>query len=917
MKTDDRYRRAAAAGGVGIWDWNLATDEVYVDPVLKEMLGYQDHEIRNHMDVWGRLVHPDDSAAVFERVQRHLAGETPLFEIEHRMLHRDGSIRWFLARGSVTRNTRGDAVQMVGTDTDITARKRGEEALRQLEEINKRIAESTGDCVKILDLDGRLIYINSEGLRQLELEDGSALLNVPLVAPLEGETRKAAEEAIEVAKRGGTGRFQAMLRTASGVAKWFDLVVTPITDVSGAVVQLLAVSRDISERRREESFRAGCQQVLRMIATGSALPDVLDCLVHLVEQQSNGMRCSVLLLDDDGAHVRHGAAPSLPDEYVRAIDGSVIGPRSGSCGTAMFLGTRIIVSDILTDPLWEDYRDVARQYGLRACWSTPMFSVQRKVLGSFAIYYDEPRTPNDDELRLIESAADLARLAIEQERAQEALRQSEARYRLLYDNTPSMFFTVDSDGAVRSVNRFATEHLGYGTEELVGQSVLRVVHPQDHAVVTGHLAACFADPGTVRTLSFRKIRKDGSLIWVKEATRVVDSPDGANMLIICEDVTESRAHEEAARKAASEVHHKDEFMAMLGHELRNPLSPIVTALEILRRRGLQEPELEVIDRQVSHLRRLVDDLLDVSRITRGKVELHKERVELGGVAAQAVEVARPLFQAKRQTLYVAFASRGLAVDADPARLVQVFANLLTNAAKYSEEGSDVHFSAERHGERIVVRVRDQGEGIEPEMLDRVFDVFVQRPQPADRAQSGLGLGLTIVRSLITLHGGTVRAVSEGQGKGTTVEVDLPAASGESLVPAVPLAGGAADRASAVEILGSILVVDDNDDVRESLCRLLTMLGYRATSASDGPSALQAVERIRPQVAVVDIGLPGMDGYELARRLRRASPTGLRLVAVTGYGQESDRARSREAGFDAHLVKPIDLDALLPQLLGPA
>ena len=286
-------------------------------------------------------------------------------------------------------------------------------------------------------------------------------------------------------------------------------------------------------------------------------------------------------------------------------------------------------------------------------------------------------------------------------------------------------------------------------------------------------------------------------------------------------------------------------MAMLGHELRNPLSPIVTALDILRRRGLQDPELDVIDRQVSHLRRLVDDLLDVSRITRGKVELHKERMELAEVAAQAVEVARPLFQRKRQTLYVAVASRGLAVDADPARLVQAFANLLTNAGKYSAEGSEVHFSAERHGDRILVRVRDHGDGIEPEMLERVFDLFVQRPQPADRAQSGLGLGLTIVRNLITLHGGMVRALSDGRGKGTTVEIDLPAAAGGSPLPAEPRAGGPADYTPGVDTLGSVLVVDDNDDVRESLCRLLTLLGYRPVGVSDGPSALEAAARIKP------------------------------------------------------------------------
>jgi PAS domain S-box-containing protein len=333
-----------------------------------------------------------------------------------------------------------------GTDTDITELKRAEQALRQAEEINKRIVENTGDCVKILDLDGRFLYVNREGLRLLEIEDAGELLNHPIVEFLEGEARGAAEEAIAVARSGGTGRFQCLLRSASGVARWFDVVVTPITDAHGAVDQLLAVSRDITERRREEALRATHHQVLGMIATGSDLADVLNCLVRLVEQQSNGMRCSVLLLEDDGIHVRHGAAPSLPGDYVRAIDGMAIGPRSGSCGTAMFLGDRIVVTDILTDPLWEDYRDVAGRYGLRACWSTPFFSPQRKVLGSFAMYYDEPRTPSDEELRLIESGADVARIAVEHHRARQALGHSEARNRAILRAIPDMMFLQTVEG---------------------------------------------------------------------------------------------------------------------------------------------------------------------------------------------------------------------------------------------------------------------------------------------------------------------------------------------------------------------------------------------------------------------------------------------------------------------------------------
>ena len=476
--TDDRYRRAAAAGGVGIWDWNLATGEIYIDPVLKELLGYQDHEIGTALDLWGQLMHPDDKDAVSAWAQAHASGNSPHYELEHRMRHRDGSVRWFLARASVTRDAAGAVARVAGTDTDITVRKRGEEALRQAEEINRRIVQSTGDCVKILDLSGRIIYINPEGLRQLELEDDSALLNQPLSGHMEGAIRLAANESVELARRGGTGRFQARILTGSGRVKWFDIVVTPITDANGTVVQLLAISRDITERRREETFRTTQNKVLGMIATGSKLADVLECLVHLIEEQADHVRCSVLLLDD-GIRVRHGAAPSLPEGFVRAIDGLPIGPRSGSCGTAMFLGARVIVTDILADPLWEEYRDLAREYGLRACWSAPIFSPQRQVLGSFAMYYDEPRAPTDDELRLIESAADIARIAIEQERAQQALRHSEARNRAILRAIPDWMFLTTVGGVFLDYHARDPSTLHAPPAAFLGRMVTDVLPPHD------------------------------------------------------------------------------------------------------------------------------------------------------------------------------------------------------------------------------------------------------------------------------------------------------------------------------------------------------------------------------------------------------------------------------------------------------
>ena len=401
---------------------------------------------------------------------------------------------------------------------------------------------------------------------------------------MEGEVRQAAEEAVELARRGGTGRFQAMLRTASGVAKWFDIVVTPITDVNGTVVQLLAVSRDITERRREEALRATHHQVLGMIATGSALADVLDCLVRLVEQQSNGMRCSVLLLDDDGTHVRHGAAPSLPDDYVRAIDGLAIGPRSGSCGTAMFLGARIIVTDILTDPLWEDYRDVARQHGLRACWSTPIFSPQRKVLGSFAMYYDEPRSPSDEELRLIESAADIARIAIEHQRAHQALRHSEARNRAMLRAIPDWMFLTTVDGRLSRLSR-------QGRVELARPAVGIPWQERQGGAASCPLARRSRRP-SLRVGASDEPEKVEYTLGSDDSERFYEACivrcDGDKILSIVRDITDHKRAELEAAAQRRELAHLGrvavlgELTGALAHELSQPLTAVLSNAQAAR-----------------------------------------------------------------------------------------------------------------------------------------------------------------------------------------------------------------------------------------------------------------------------------------------------------------------------------------------
>ncbi|MBA3460862.1 MAG: response regulator [Deltaproteobacteria bacterium] len=363
----------------------------------------------------------------------------------------------------------------------------------------------------------------------------------------------------------------------------------------------------------------------------------------------------------------------------------------------------------------------------------------------------------------------------------------------------------------------------------------------------------------------------------------------------------ARALDLARNEAQQATRAKDEFLAMLGHELRNPLAPIVTALQVLRMNNATTRVHEVLERQVGHLQRLVDDLLDVSRITRGKVDLRREVLEIGTVITRAVEMARPLLEQKQTRLEIAVAAEGLTIDGDPARLAQVFSNLITNAAKYSDAGSRIRIIAEHAGTLVRVTVEDRGIGIDPALLDRVFERFMQVPQGIDRAAGGLGLGLAIVRSLVNAHAGCVRASSEGVGKGSSFIVELPFHDGAPSIAAP----AEVQPPLSVGKHAQILVVDDNRDAAELLADVLGAFSYDVRIAHDGPAALTALETFRPVVAILDIGLPVMDGYELAGEVRSRIPE-VRLIAVTGYGQASDREKTTRAGFDAHLVKPVTI-----------
>ncbi len=371
---------------------------------------------------------------------------------------------------------------------------------------------------------------------------------------------------------------------------------------------------------------------------------------------------------------------------------------------------------------------------------------------------------------------------------------------------------------------------------------------------------------------------------------------------------------ESEARARQADRRKDEFLAMLGHELRNPLAPITTALHLMELRGstTDVKEREIIARQVRHLTRLVDDLLDIARVTRGMIEIKKERLDLADTIAQAIEMASPLIEQRGHELRVTIPQVRLEVDADPARIAQVISNLITNAAKYTNAGGVIDIRAEVREKRVVVSVRDSGQGIAPELLPHIFDLFVQGQRTLERAQGGLGIGLALVRNLVELHGGRVSAASDGAGCGSEFVMELPVAQADGAHHIEP---GARSSITAT-LKARVLVVDDNEDAAGLLYEALSMLGHEVKVAYDGPRALELAKSFPADIALLDIGLPVMDGHELARELRALwHDRQVRFIAISGYGQDRDISRSTASGFDEHLVKPVPI-AVLATILAP-
>jgi PAS domain S-box-containing protein len=1210
----------------------------------------------------------------------------------------------------------------------------------------KQIFESSPDCVKILDLQGTLLSMNRNGQCVMEIDDFGSICSAPWPSFWPKESHETIQLALEAARSGAQGRFEAFCPTAKGTPKWWDVMVTPIFDNEGQVVRLLSVSRDvtamhqareelrgtaahlqftlaanrigeweidlatgkirrslrhdecfgyaepvaewgtkdfiehvhpddrervrgfvddatnghadcqfdcrvvwpdksihwisvrgniyrssdgtpermlgivldITERKRAEALAEGQKKALELAVVGAPLPAILEVLARAAEEDAGGtMMISALLVDDEG-RLRHGAAPSLPQGYCDAIDGTPIGPSVGSCGTAAYFGQEIISRDIATDPRWEGFSDIALTHGLRSCWSQPIFSSKGKVLGTLAAYRGDIWEPTQRERKSIALLVNTAALVLgqrrdaeEREAAEAASRTSEKRFRSLVMATSQILWSATSDGrvvedspswreftgqsyeqwkdfgwldaihledreqaekvwkgsvanqriyevryrvrrtdgeyrwtvargvpifnadgslrewmgantdineAVRAEEllkiseerlrffdklsettrlawdshaimvettrllgeylnanrciyadvepdnnqltirdnwvaegtastvgvyfldsfgpRIATElregrtliirdadnelgpsggasalntidikaliacplvkkgklvavlavhqsaprnwnvnevtlveevaqrswahiervrmtevmrrseaHLsslfkqnGAGIaeadlrgvlvqvndrfcqilertrEELIGKNLGELIHPDD---VAENLALFMknVEDGESFEIDSRFLLPDGRCVWASKAVapiRIDESEPIQSMVAVVRDITDRKRAEEELLKADRR---KDDFLAMLAHELRNPLAPIRAAAELMEMMQLDEARLrqtsKVIARQVRHMTGLVDDLLDVSRVTRGLVTVEKTQQDLKSIVSNAVEQVRPLIEKHHHHLSMDLAREPAHVAGDQKRLVQVLTNLLNNAAKYTPEGGNIHLKMEVEDEWVILSVRDDGIGIGEDLQPHVFDLFSQAKRSSDRSQGGLGVGLALVKSLVELHEGSVTCSSEGLHKGSEFKVTLPRLLKQDK---------SQDRRKNNQDVPMsekqlrVLVVDDNADAAQMLAMFLEASGHQVLIEHESQKALQRAAKEAPDVCVLDIGLPDMDGNELARRLRSQRETAHSLlIAVTGYGQEQDRENTRAAGFKHHFVKPID-SAKLASLL---
>jgi PAS domain S-box-containing protein len=681
---------------------------------------------------------------------------------------------------------------------------------------------------------------------------------------------------------------------------YFTFSYSPLHDGSGKVAGIYCTVIETTTRVQSER-RAALELKLSDALHPLGTPDeVLATASALLGAELGLSRATYAEVDDAGRSftVRHQWNAGGVHELSRAVyplDG--FGPTIAALTRA---GETLVVDDVESDPRFIDCRALFRAEGAAAVLTVPLMRSGR-LAGFLSLNRAQPCHWLDSDVRFTRETAERTWAALETARAQAELRAERDRSRYIFDTIAEGFGLMTSDWTIATMNAEGLRICQMTADQVIGRNYW-TLFPE---VVGSDMAAMLHRAMEMReagTIEHRLTDSGGRGGW--NEVRAFPTQDGG-IAVFFRDITDRKRAEEQLRLADQR---KDEFLAMLAHELRNPLAPISAAAMLLDMGALNETRVRqssaIIGRQVRHMTRLVDDLLDVSRVTRGLIELDRTLLDVRAIVDEAVEQVRPQLAARRQRLVLHLPAMPLVVEGDRARLVQVLSNLLGNAVKYTPEDGAIEVAAEADGGKLVLAVRDDGIGMERELTERAFDLFAQAKRSSDRSQGGLGLGLALVRNLVELHGGSVTCASPGLGQGSTFTVTLPLAA--KAATSQPAPGTGAAGATGL----TLLVVDDNVDAATTLAMLLEAAGHEVYIEHESLRALELARSARPDACLLDIGLPDIDGNELARRLRAQPETAHSvLIAVSGYGQESDRKAALEAGFSHHLVKPVDLDAL--------
>lgn len=782
----ERLEATLIAAEIGTWSWDIVSNVVTADANLAKIFFSDPKRTQGPVEDFVQQMHPEDRPRVEELIEKSMT--TGIIDMDYRLVQPDGSVRWVIARGRVERDAEGKPVRLPGVIIDITEHKRQENEIRQarrkLDEQSRifdTVLSVTDDFAYIFDLQGRFTFANRPLLElwgktlpeivgktclELGYPDWHAAMHMREI-----ETVIATKKPIKA---------EVPYTAPTGIFGVYEYIFKPVLAEDGSVTAVAGTTRDVTDRKRDEAEMQRQHQVLQLLAEEKSLTEVLTALLRMVQEQAgDGMLAEIMILDNEGK-LHHGAGPSMPKGFIQAITGTPIGPEVGSCGSAAWFGKPVYVTDIETDPLWKDFRGLAKEYNLRACWSCPILSSAEQVLGTFAMYYTEIREPQEKDHRIIETVTRTAGIAIERKQSEQALRRSR------------------------------------------------------------------------------------------------DEAEAAN-------------------------HAKDRFLAVLSHELRTPLTPVLMLVAARQRDPNLPPDLRadmaMIRRNLDLETTLIDDMLDLSRIMSGKLRLRFETATVNAVVSEACAICRPQIEEKAIKLECEWGENLGAIQADAARLQQVFWNVLKNAAKFTPEGGFIHVRTSAQGKGVEIRIEDSGVGIQPEALPKIFDAFEQGESKA----GGLGLGLAISKALVELHGGTIRAESAGPGRGSVFVIELPVTDleREDVRQASP---------QELQVKGAprLLVVEDHADTAFVLCRLLEDSGYTVRHAGSLAEARALVKAEPFDVLISDIGLPDGTGYELMTELHN---TGLPGIAMSGYGMDEDIRKSKAAGFLEHLVKPVDVAAL--------